>query len=283
MKRNTLMGLLVALLTVSGCHLLVDTAVPTVIVRLSDPSPFAGTRVKILAAATDNILIKRVEFFINETPLGTDTRAPFEIFVPKHLLTEGLKIFKAIAFDTSGNKSENQIEAAVRKIEIKEPPINTDLPSETTVDFIVRLKNMKVLGKSTDEIDDALEIAKLMKVQFRSFDDSIEDDKTFFNIQSLGNVDPLILNSVSFASKDQILSGQNLIGSKIYFLIDLIERDGTGFLNNTLNPFEISEFFIDIGELLNSTEDIPFIVPPIILINDVGDSIEINFEIFRNQ
>jgi spore germination protein len=85
-----------------GTH---DSVPPTVTLA----SPLEGAllfkKQKIEALATDNLGVARVEFYVNDAFLATDTAAPYVIYWNTRGTASGAYTIKAIAYDTSGNSA----------------------------------------------------------------------------------------------------------------------------------------------------------------------------------
>ncbi|MDT7907188.1 MAG: Ig-like domain-containing protein [Candidatus Calescibacterium sp.] len=82
----------------------VDNTPPVV----SITNPLSGSftnanSINIGASASDNILLDRVEFYIDGVLAGTDSTSPFSILADISLLSEGTHSITAVAFDVAGN------------------------------------------------------------------------------------------------------------------------------------------------------------------------------------
>lgn len=90
-----------------------DTKDPKV--SISSPanrSTVSGNIVQIQAYATDSSGIQKVDFYINQTLLGTDTQAPYKYSWSTVGLAPGAYNIRAVAYDTAGNSSSTQIKVA---------------------------------------------------------------------------------------------------------------------------------------------------------------------------
>jgi hypothetical protein len=82
----------------------VDNTPP--VVSITNPSSGSFTNansINIGASASDNILLDRVEFYIDGVLAGTDSTSPFSIVADISLLSEGTHSITAVAFDVAGN------------------------------------------------------------------------------------------------------------------------------------------------------------------------------------
>ena len=72
-------------------------------------SPLEGSwllkKQRIEALATDNLDVARVEFYVNDVFLATDTTAPYVVFWNTRRTAPGVYVMKAVAYDTSGNSA----------------------------------------------------------------------------------------------------------------------------------------------------------------------------------
>ena len=66
---------------------------------------------RIEALATDNLGVARVEFYVNNTFLATDTAAPYTVDWNTRGTAAGAYTIKAIAYDTSGNSATATVTA----------------------------------------------------------------------------------------------------------------------------------------------------------------------------
>ncbi len=84
-----------------------DTAAPTV----SISSPAAGATVSgtvgFAATASDNVGVAKVEFFIDNGLVGTDTASPFSYAWNTAASTNGTHVLKARAYDAAGNTASS--------------------------------------------------------------------------------------------------------------------------------------------------------------------------------
>ena len=78
-------------------------------------SPLEGAlllkKQRIEALATDNLGVARVEFYVNNTFLATDTAAPYTVDWNTRGTAAGAYTIKAIAYDTSGNSATATVTA----------------------------------------------------------------------------------------------------------------------------------------------------------------------------
>ncbi len=84
-----------------------DVTAPTVTVS----SPLEGATVPgsavIVASATDNVAVVRVEFFVDGVSVGNDTTAPFEWALAAGSLKDGNHTFTVVAYDAAGNSASS--------------------------------------------------------------------------------------------------------------------------------------------------------------------------------
>jgi hypothetical protein len=86
-----------------------DTEAPTVsITSQEDGSTVSGT-VEIQVSATDNVGIDKVELYIGDTLVGSDSQSPYTFSIDTTKYEDGTYTITAKAYDTSGNTAEASI------------------------------------------------------------------------------------------------------------------------------------------------------------------------------
>lgn len=90
---------------VSVSNLVTDTTLPTVSLITPNPTTVSGT-ITLIANATDNIGVTRVEFYkdTDTTAMSTDTSSPYTASVITTQLSNGVHTFRAVAVDAAGNR-----------------------------------------------------------------------------------------------------------------------------------------------------------------------------------
>ena len=119
-------GRYVVTLTVRDADGNVGTDTVTVIVRDVTPpavtvsSPSEGASVPgstvIVASATDNLAVVRVEFLVDGVSVGNDTTAPFEWSIAAGSLKDGNHTLTVIAFDAAGNSASAMVHVTVANV-----------------------------------------------------------------------------------------------------------------------------------------------------------------------
>ena len=88
-----------------------DSAAPTVTISWPvDGGSLLKTQ-RIEALASDNIGVARVEFYVNDALLATDTAAPYVIYWNTRRTPPGAVVIKAVAYDASGNSATDTVTA----------------------------------------------------------------------------------------------------------------------------------------------------------------------------
>jgi large repetitive protein len=93
-----------------------DITPPTISLSSSSSNVVAPGSITLIAAATDDLGVTKVEFFDGETKLGEDTTAPFEQPVPLVFENNGTKSYTAKASDAAGNSTTSKPVAVLVKI-----------------------------------------------------------------------------------------------------------------------------------------------------------------------
>ena len=107
--------------TGDNCANVDNTAPTTAITSPAGPSTSAGI-VTIQASATDNVGIKKVEFYMGSTLLGTDTSSPYSFALDTGLYPAGTYQLTVRAYDTSDNMKASSAVA----LTIPPPPDTTN-------------------------------------------------------------------------------------------------------------------------------------------------------------
>jgi len=133
-------GTYVVTLTVRDADGNADTDTLTVTVRdvtapsVSISSPAEGAivsgSVPVTATASDNVGVLRVEFFLDGTGVGQDTRAPFEATLPPSGLGLGNHTIEATAYDAAGNSASARRNVTVTGEDVIPPTVSISSPSE---------------------------------------------------------------------------------------------------------------------------------------------------------
>ena len=96
------------LIFLSGCTPK-DTAPPSVSITFPPNNATVSGPVDIIASATDNVGVSRVEFYIDGSKVGEDTQAPYEYSWDTDTLQyNSTHSIKAKAYDSAGNTGESQ-------------------------------------------------------------------------------------------------------------------------------------------------------------------------------
>ena len=110
-----------------------DTTPPQVsITNPTNSSTVSGT-INIQANATDNKGISKVEFYVDGALKSTDTSSPYAYSWDTAAVSNAAHTLKAIAYDTSSNKNEAQINITVNNAAPPPPPPPPPTEPELTV------------------------------------------------------------------------------------------------------------------------------------------------------
>lgn len=82
-----------------------DTVPPTVTITNPTQGSTIGGTITFSADAADNVAVDYVSFYIDATPVGTDSTAPYSVQIDTTGYTNGNHNFDATAYDTSGNST----------------------------------------------------------------------------------------------------------------------------------------------------------------------------------
>ena len=108
MKKLSVFSLIVSLLFVFSCEDKGDTTPPTVTIQSPVSGTTIGELVTIKVSTEDNKGILKVEFFIDNTIVQTDTESPYEYEWDTTKETDGDHTIKVNSYDLSENMTESQ-------------------------------------------------------------------------------------------------------------------------------------------------------------------------------
>ncbi|HCL57214.1 MAG TPA: hypothetical protein DHW82_09445 [Spirochaetia bacterium] len=104
-----------------------DTTVPTVNITAPTNGSTVSASVTVTAAASDNIGVAKVEFYVDGTLKATDTASPYEYVLDTTTLTNASHSIKAIAYDAANNTATDDDTSVTVD--------NTQQGTTTTVEF----------------------------------------------------------------------------------------------------------------------------------------------------
>lgn len=113
-----------------------DNVVPTVSVTMpANGATISGTQA-LVADASDNVGVTRVEFYVDSALVYTDTSAPYQTNLSTALYSNGLHALKAKAFDTNQN-AESSISVTISNAADPTPPeVVINQPSTSSYDWV---------------------------------------------------------------------------------------------------------------------------------------------------
>ena len=90
-----------------------DTTPPTVSVTAPTNNATVSGTITISANASDNIGVTKVEFYVGNALIGTDTTSPYSISLNTTTTSEGTNTIKAKAYDDANNSTEASVNVTV--------------------------------------------------------------------------------------------------------------------------------------------------------------------------
>jgi hypothetical protein len=105
-----------------------DVTPPTV--SIVQPSPVLSGVVTLVAEAADDVGVARVEFFANETPIGTADAEPFEIEWDTRELENGSYALTADASDAAGNVGQSRQTVVTLDNDVVAPEVVLTAPAD---------------------------------------------------------------------------------------------------------------------------------------------------------
>ncbi|GGJ18168.1 Ig-like domain-containing protein [Deinococcus roseus] len=147
-----------------------DKTPPSVTLSASSTAVTAPGTVKLTAAATDNVGVKKVEFYEGANKLGEDTSAPYELNLNYTKANNGDHTYTAKAFDAANNTgTSNTVKVNV----------NIDTIDSTTPNVLLFASKTNVtVAESVKLTADATDNVGIQKVDFYEGDTLISTDTT---------------------------------------------------------------------------------------------------------
>jgi len=108
MKKLSVISFIISLLFILSCEDKKDTVPPTVSIQSPISGSTIGEIVTIKVSTEDNKGILKVEFFIDNTIVQTDTESPYEYEWDTTKETDGEHSIKVNSYDLSENMTEAQ-------------------------------------------------------------------------------------------------------------------------------------------------------------------------------
>ena len=114
-----------------------DIIVPTVSVSAPANNATVSGTVSISAAASDNVGVSKVEFYLNGTLLGTDTASPYSFSWNSTSVVNGVYTLVAKAYDAAGNIGTSSTVSVTVNNPVVIPVTSYSLWSASTVPSVV--------------------------------------------------------------------------------------------------------------------------------------------------
>ena len=134
-----------------------DITKPQVAFTSPQPNGVVSNTIQVMANATDNVGISKVEFYVDGTLRATDTTSPYMFSLDTTTLTNGTHTFNSIAYDTSNNTSSATIQVSVQN----------SLPDTTKPQVaITSPKPSEVISKTIQVTANATDNVGISKVEF---------------------------------------------------------------------------------------------------------------------
>lgn len=87
----------------------VDTVSPSVTITAPANGSVVSKKQTIGALATDNVAVARVEFFVDNRRIASDTTTPYSVSWNSQPVARGTHVITAVAYDTSGNHASASV------------------------------------------------------------------------------------------------------------------------------------------------------------------------------
>ncbi|KKL76283.1 hypothetical protein LCGC14_2046440, partial [marine sediment metagenome] len=129
-----------------------DTVPPSVFIASPQGNETVSATINVLALATDNVLVDRLEFYVDDLLVSTDIFAPYEYLLDTTTYTDGAHALKVIAFDSSGLKSETSIIVNINNKPDPEPPADEPVADPPPTEKDKPKPDKPAPGKGKDKI-----------------------------------------------------------------------------------------------------------------------------------
>lgn len=135
-----------------NCAIAGDVDAPTVDITTPAGGTSVSNTVNITAAATDNVGVSKVEFFVNGTLKSTDTAAPYAYSWDSKTVANGTVSLMAKSYDVAGNSNSDTVQVQVANGDTQAPstPANVSATAnaynKVTVSWSASTDNTAVTG-----------------------------------------------------------------------------------------------------------------------------------------
>ncbi len=138
-----------------------DATNPTITIdSITEGQPVSGI-INVTATANDNIVISKVEFYVENILKSTDTTAPYEYSWDSTSVADGSREIKAIAYDGSNNTATDIKNVIASNNDVTNPTITIDSITEGqtvsgTINITTTANDNLAIGKVEFYIDNTL-------------------------------------------------------------------------------------------------------------------------------
>ena len=115
----------------SNCDKPNDTSPPTIKLTAPAANSTVSGQVNVTADASDNVGVKKVDFYVDSTLASSDTSAPFGFALKTTDIPDGDHLLLAKAYDAAGNLASDNYKVKVKNanIQLPQPPSNVSVSS----------------------------------------------------------------------------------------------------------------------------------------------------------
>ena len=108
-----------------------DLTVPQVVITSPPNGEIVSKTIQVMANATDNVGISKVELYVDGKLLFTDTVAPYTFNLDTNSLTDGMHAVQVLAYDPSNNKGSSSVNLNVQNTCVGNYFLNVGGPAVT--------------------------------------------------------------------------------------------------------------------------------------------------------
>jgi len=117
-----------------------DTTPPNVSITSPANGSTVANTIEVIASATDNVAVAKVEFYVDNQLQVTDTASPYTFSLDTTKLSNGTHNLSAIAYDTSNNTASFSISVNVQNADTTPPTVTiTSIANGSTVSGTIQI------------------------------------------------------------------------------------------------------------------------------------------------
>ncbi len=133
----------------SSVSITVDNSLPTASITAPASGSTVSGAVNITASASDNQQVSKVEFYVDNSLLSTDTSSPYSYSWNSTTVADGVHSLKAKSIDNAGNSFSVTVSITVNNTPVKQGDLNGDNKVDI-LDISILLSNWNTSNAASD-------------------------------------------------------------------------------------------------------------------------------------